>query len=139
MYKNKMCVITDVIPTHLGFNSYCIEDLVTGEEFSVAKHCLKAVEFEEMTDPDSDLAEWQANFERDMDKHKQKVGSHCVQEDEPYVTIHGLADSSDSPAPAKKQRHASMTEEELVQLEGKRLCANTQKQTKWAVALLKGT
>jgi hypothetical protein len=107
-YGERLCVLTNIVPTHLGFRTFTISEVDTGQTFNVAKHLLEQVDLLGLDEP--------INF--DIQNNAS-------------VSDTNVANPSTS-------RHVVCSEEEIVQVARKRLSAKTEAQTKWAVSLFKG-
>lgn len=108
-YSDKLCVISDIVPTHLGFRTYNLTDIDNGKFYNVAKHLLSQVDF--LTTADT------FTFDDTSDL--------VPQENIP-------------PGDHNSSRHAVMTDQQIDEVARKRLSEKTEAQTKWAVGLYKG-
>ena len=111
LVNKTLCTIIDIQNTHLGYRSYLVKDMKDGETFVVGKH-----QIQRPTIQDLDIVN--VNWDEE------------IQETE-YVAL----PEEHAPVPT---RHAVMDEESIQAVAKARLSENSEKQTKWAVALFKG-
>ena len=117
VYGNQLHRVQQVLNTHLGFKSYQVKNVTTGELFDVGKHLLSKPFVEDIL---------LANIDWDADVKESDV-------------IHGeLADVVELEEIKPVPRHAVLTEMEIDGIAQARLSENSEKQTKWAVSLFKG-
>ena len=62
LYEDKICIIQDIVPTLLGFHTYQIVHIDSGQEFNVGKHFLKPVDVQELHFEECDAIEWDSEF-----------------------------------------------------------------------------
>ena len=116
--QGTICIITRINASALGFNTYTVQNIDTGQEYTVAKHCLSKVDVQEL------------NLEKTFDLQ-------CNWDDWTPVTeeILQVTHTEDPGLPAststKKKWYVDLSETDIDELEKKRLCPNTDRQTKW--------
>ena len=113
VYQDSLYIVVDILSTHLGNRSYEIQHIESGETKNVGKHALQKPNIQ-------DLQLDEINWEGEMDLS---------------LTEPTHEDSSDKD---KSTRHVTMNEHEMDEIVNQCLSANSKKQTKWAVTLLKG-
>ena len=117
VYGNQLHRVQQVQNTHLGFKSYQVKNVITGELFDVGKHLLSKPVVEDIL---------LQNIDWDTDVKESDV-------------IHGeVADVVQLEEIEPVGRHAVLTEAEIDGIAQARLSENSEKQTKWAVLLFKG-
>ena len=121
VYKDNMCIIKDIVPTHLGFSTYLIENVDTGAQYTVGKHCISPLDFLEMDESQFSALMSAIGTESEVKNQSDEV-----------LDVHVPSTSTAT------KRHVDMSDAEIDELARKRLCQNTDKQTQWAVSLLKG-
>jgi hypothetical protein len=121
-YKDSVCVINDVVQNVLGYQTYVICDLDTGEISNVAKHTISSVECVSI----------------DEEVFPQMLWDNALDVDEQFKNDDFESVVESESVPQKKKRHVEMSAEEIDAVAKKRLSDSTEKQTKWAVYLLKG-
>ena len=111
IFNSRVCVVQAVQNTHLGYKSYNIVDCETGKECNMSKHQLTKPKITECNMQD---VNWDENLV-------------FVELSDPVT---GLT--------VQPTRHVQMNEDEIDQIAQSRLSANSEKQTKWVVNMLKG-
>ena len=111
LHHTLMCVVDDIVGSHMGFKRYLIRYVDSRETREVAKHELSTIQGLQEEFEDESEFEWEL-----------------------LVPESTCEDSSEMPTP-KKRRHADA---ELDNEPAERLSKNTEHQTCWAVKLFKG-
>jgi hypothetical protein len=118
LYKSNLSVVTNINFTNLGFNMYQIADVVSGEQWQVAKHHIEAFVGEDCeTEVDWDVP---------------------LVVDVPDCDVSNKSASVNIAPSASGGRHVLLTDAEIDDVARQRLSVHTENQTKWAVNLFKG-
>ena len=150
VFEHKICMVKAIIPTHLGFSTYTVVNIDSGEEYSVGKHRLCAFDFLEMDEAEFSSLQVllgklnqtasTSNSEPPIEPSRSAPTSTVVVTAGPSAstsTSTGVLNANTSTSARK--RHVEMSQEEIDDIAKRRLCENTDKQTRWAITLLRGT
>ena len=108
LFEQKIWSVADIVNTHLGYRTFLIVNLVTGEERCVAKHQIEHFIVPVLQEGLS-LEEFLAS----------------TTDDKPVTA-------------ASATRHVDVNEADMVEVANQRLSEKTVSQTKWAVNLFRG-
>ena len=123
--RGELCKVVDIQATHLGYRSFCVQNFDTGVLKNVSKHELIKAVLQDITllkeDWDEDIPEF--------------VLDTPVR---PATATATTATATATAATVTSSRHAVLHDSEIDDIAKARLSHNSEKQTKWAVALLRG-
>jgi hypothetical protein len=109
--------------TRLGFNTYLVNNVESGDEFWAPKHSL------EMFSVGAEAPVLEVDWDIPVRLEPDNVDVPMVNADQALINV----DVTD-----KSTRYALLTEDDMDEVARQRLSHNTEYQTRWSVNLLKG-
>jgi hypothetical protein len=124
IHNGQLCIVRNVEKTRLGFNSYLLNNVESGDEFWAPKHSL------EMFSVGDEAPILEVDWDIPVKVDPGDVDVQIVNADQPLTNV----DVTD-----KSTRYVELTEDDMDEVARQRLSHNTEYQTRWYVNLLKGT
>ena len=129
-WRGELCRIVDIQATHLGYRAFCVQHFETGMINNASKHELQKAVLQEV----SVLNE---NWDEDIPEYVLDTAARPAPATIATATA-TAATATATTATATTSCHAQLDESEMDEIAKARLSHNSEKQTKWAVALLRG-
>ena len=133
--RGELCKVVDIQATHLGYRSFVVQNFDTGVTNNVSKHELIKAVLQDITllkeDWDDDIPEFV------LDTAARPATVTGATSSATAATATATAATGTAPT-ATSSRHAILDDTEMDEIAKARLSHNSEKQTMWAVALLRG-
>ena len=132
-WRGELCQVVDIQATHLAYRSFCVQNFDTGVLNNVSKHELRKAILQE-------VSVMNENWDEDIPEYVLDTPARPATATAATATATSATTSAATATAATttSSRHAVLDESEIDDIAKARLSHNSEKQTKWVGALLRG-